>query len=53
MRLYKGKSLLKIPQKFWHKEKGNIPIKLKNEDHIYFIDVYYIPVIKHNILSIG
>jgi hypothetical protein len=35
------------------KGKGNIPIKLKNGDHSYIADVYYVPAIKHNMLSIG
>jgi hypothetical protein len=28
------------------KGKGNIPIKLKNGDHSYITDVYYVPAIK-------
>jgi hypothetical protein len=28
--------------------KGNIPIKLKNGDHSYIANVYYIPAITHN-----
>ncbi|XP_034910967.1 uncharacterized protein [Populus alba] len=35
------------------KGKDNIPIKLKNGDHSYIANVYYVPAIKHNILSIG
>jgi len=35
------------------KGKGNIPIKLKNGDHSYIAGVYYVPAIKHNMLSIG
>jgi len=35
------------------KGKGNIPIKLKNGDHSYIADVYYVPTITHNMLSIG
>ena len=35
------------------KGKDNIPIKLKNGDHSYIVDVYYVPAIKHNMLSIG
>jgi len=35
------------------KGKGNIPIKLKNDDHSYIADVYYVPAIKHNMLGIG
>ena len=34
------------------KGKGNISIKLKNDDNSYIADVYYIPAIKHNMLSI-
>jgi hypothetical protein len=33
--------------------KGNIPIRLKNEDHSYIAYVYYIPTIKHNMLTVG
>jgi len=40
---------LKVPVK----GKGNIPIKLKNENHSYIAYVYYVPAIKHNMLSIG
>jgi hypothetical protein len=32
--------------------KGNIPIRLKNEDHSYIAYVYYIPAIKHNMLNV-
>jgi hypothetical protein len=35
------------------KGKGNIPIKLKNDDHSYIADVYYVPAIKQNLVSIG
>ena len=35
------------------KGKGNILIKLKNGDHSYIADVYYVPAIKHNLLSVG
>ncbi|XP_011003181.1 PREDICTED: uncharacterized protein LOC105109990 [Populus euphratica] len=35
------------------KVKGNIPIKLKNGDHSYIADVYYVPAIKQNLVSIG
>jgi hypothetical protein len=35
------------------KGKGNIPIKLKNDDHSYIADVYYVPAIKQNLMSIG
>jgi hypothetical protein len=35
------------------KGRGNIPIRLKNGDHSYIADVYYVPAIKHNLLSIG
>jgi hypothetical protein len=35
------------------KGKGNIPIKLKNGDHSYIADVYYVPAIKQNLVSIG
>ena len=35
------------------KGKGNILIKLKNDDHGYIADVYNVPAIKHNMLSIG
>jgi hypothetical protein len=35
------------------KGKGNIPIKLKNDDHSYIADVYYVPTIKQNLVSIG
>ena len=35
------------------KGKGNIPIKLKNGDHSYIVDVYYIPTIKQNLVSIS
>jgi len=28
--------------------KGNIPIKLKNGDHSYIANVYYVPAITHN-----
>jgi hypothetical protein len=35
------------------KGKGNISIKLKNGDHSYIADVYYVPAIKHNLLSVG
>jgi len=35
------------------KGKGNISIKLKNGDHSSIVDVYYVPAIKHNMLSIG
>jgi len=35
------------------KGKGNIPIKLKNCDHSYIANVYYVPAIKHNMLSVG
>jgi len=36
-----------------YKGKGNILIKLKNGDHSYIADVYYVPAIKHNLLSVG
>jgi hypothetical protein len=32
---------LKVP----FKGKGNIPIKLKNDDHSYIADIYHIPAI--------
>ena len=35
------------------KGRGNISIRLKNGDHNYIADVYYVPAIKHNLLSIG
>jgi len=35
------------------KRRGNIPIRLKNDDHSYIADVYYVIAIKHNLLSIG
>jgi hypothetical protein len=35
------------------KGKGNISIKFKNNDHSYIADVYYVPAIKHNLLSVG
>jgi len=35
------------------KGKGNIPIKLKNGDHSYITDVYHVPAVKHNLLSVG
>jgi hypothetical protein len=35
------------------KGKGNISIKLKNGDHGYIADVYYVPAIRHNLLSVG
>jgi len=35
------------------KGKGNIPIKLKNGDHSYIADVYYVPAITQNLVSIG
>jgi len=35
------------------KGKGNIPIKLKNGDHSYIADVYYVPTIKQNLVSIS
>ncbi|GMP43110.1 hypothetical protein CsSME_00012606 [Camellia sinensis var. sinensis] len=35
------------------KERGNILIKLKNGDHDYISNVYYVPAMKNNILSIG
>jgi len=35
------------------KGKDNIPIKLKNDDHSYIADVYYVPTIKHNLLNVG
>ena len=35
------------------KGKGNIPIKLKNDDHSDIVNVYYVPAIKHNMLTIG
>jgi len=39
--------------KFPVKGKDNIPIRLKNDDHSYIADVYYILAIKHNLLSGG
>jgi len=39
----------KVPMK----RRGNIPIHLKNDDHSYIADVYYVIAIKHNLLSIG
>ncbi|GMP36892.1 hypothetical protein CsSME_00008847 [Camellia sinensis var. sinensis] len=35
------------------KRRGNILIKLKNGDHDYIFNVYYVPTMKNNILSIG
>ena len=35
------------------KGKGNIPIKLKNGDHSHIANVYYVPAIKQNLISIG
>ena len=35
------------------KGKGSIPIKLKNDDSSYIADVYYVPAIKQNLVSIG
>ena len=35
------------------KGKVNIPIKLKNRNHSYIPDVYYISAIKQNLISIG
>jgi len=39
----------KVPMK----RRGNTPIRLKNGDHSYIADVYYVLAIKHNLLSIG
>ncbi|XP_028054823.1 uncharacterized protein LOC114259031 [Camellia sinensis] len=33
--------------------RGNIMIKLKNGDHDYISNVYYVPAMKNNILSMG
>ncbi|KAJ6976423.1 hypothetical protein NC653_028526 [Populus alba x Populus x berolinensis] len=35
------------------KGKGNIPIKLKNDDNSHIVDVYYVPAIKQNLISIS
>jgi hypothetical protein len=35
------------------KEKDMILIKLKNESHQFIGDVYYILIVKNNILSVG
>lgn len=35
------------------KGRGNILIKLKNGGHSYITDVFYVPDIKHNLLSLG
>ncbi|XP_028057307.1 uncharacterized protein LOC114261266 [Camellia sinensis] len=35
------------------KGRGNILIKLKNGDHDYISNVYYVPAMKNNILSMG
>ncbi|KAJ6902219.1 Retrovirus-related Pol polyprotein from transposon TNT 1-94 [Populus alba x Populus x berolinensis] len=35
------------------KGKGNIPVKLKNGDSSYIADVYYVPAIKQNLISLG
>jgi hypothetical protein len=35
------------------KGKGNIPIKLKNGDYSHITDIYYVPAIKQNLVSIG
>jgi len=40
---------LKVPVK----GKGNISIRLKNNNHSYIVDVCYILAIKHNMMSVG
>jgi hypothetical protein len=35
------------------KGKGSIPIKLKNGDSSYIANVYYVPAIKQNLISLG
>ncbi|KAJ6937917.1 hypothetical protein NC652_012263 [Populus alba x Populus x berolinensis] len=35
------------------KGKGSIPVKLKNGDSSYIANVYYVPAIKQNLLSLG
>ena len=41
--------LSKVPAK----GRGNILIKLNSGGHSYITDVYYVPDIKHNLLSVG
>jgi len=35
------------------KEKGTILIQMKDDSHQFISDVYYIPTVKSNILSLG
>jgi hypothetical protein len=46
-------SHLWIIKKLSPKKKGTILIKLKDESHQFIGDVYYIPLVKSNILSLG
>jgi hypothetical protein len=49
----KGQVIFGDTSKVPVKGRGNILIRLKNDDHSYIVDVYYVLAIKHNLLSIG
>lgn len=50
--LVEGKKFRRIAQ-VQIKEKGRIPIHLKGGRHQYISNVYYVPKMKSNILSLG
>jgi len=51
--IVKGQVIFEDTSKVPVKGRGNILIRLKNGDHCYIADVYYVPAIKHNLLSIS